>query len=131
MALVIVLNEFILRNGLPQYAATPEKLWSLIVLTLNAKAPDFFGQYLIFLFPILACCYAAIFTQLPKWGQQLRRNLKSGLPSYEDYGKIYFFIDTDRERVAFYLWHSVLMRISFLFAVIIPCMGINLFRSFI
>jgi len=132
IVLIVTVNELFLRNNLLSYSASPEKFSSLVVLTLNASAPSSFAQKLIFVFPLLALCYAVLFTLLPKWGVQcLKRNLKTGLPVYEEYGNTYFFIDSQIQKIAFYLWHSVLMRVSFLFATFIPCMGINLFRSLV
>lgn len=130
IAFVIVLNELLLRPNLLHHVSTPEKPWSLIVLILNAKVPAAVGQVLIFAFVVLACCYAASYSQLPSWGKQkVRKNLKRGLPDYEGYGSAYFFIDNKLQLFAFSMWHSVLMRASLFLGIIAFCMVINVFRK--
>lgn len=130
LVVIIVLNELLLRQHLPHYLNTPEEPWSLIVLVLNGKTPASVGHVLVFLFAVLACCYAASYSLLPNWAKQkARKNLKRGLPNYEGYEDAYFFIDTKLQLLAFRLWHSVLMRMSFFLALVVPCMAINLFRA--
>ena len=127
---VIVLNELFVRKNLVLYQSTPGQVWSMIALTLNAKSPVPFAQTLIFLFPLLACSFAMVFSQLPKWStQQFKRNLKSGLPAYGEYGEAFFFIDSKIQQNAFHVWHSVLMMVSLFFGVFGLCMCFNLFRS--
>jgi len=55
--------------------------------------------------------------------------LKKGLPSYEGYGSAYFFIDSKLQLFAFWVWHSILMRLSLFVGLISLSMVINLFRE--
>jgi len=130
-ALFILMNELFLRSDLPQYAATPENLWSLFVLTLNAMIP--YDQGLIvrlFLASILLPIYPIVFMKLPMWGlRPIKRGLKSGLPNYEDYGKAYFFIENKGEQLAFWLWHSLLMRVSLFVGCFVLLILFNLLRN--
>lgn len=38
-------------------------------------------------------------------------------------------IDSGVQRIAFFVWHAVLMRVSLLIGVLMPCILINSFRG--
>ena len=128
--LIIALNELLIRPHLPTYRESPNKLWSIIALALNAQVPVSAGISIYLMMALFALCLAITFVSLPKWGLRATRvSVKNGLPAYADYKNAYFYFENGIQRIGFSTWHFVLMRISFFVGVLMPCMGINLFRS--
>lgn len=130
MPLVFVLNEFLVRPHLNAYRELPEGIWAITVLLLSAQIPTSSGTTVMSALIVIAGCYAVCFFMLPKWGfRPSQMSMKSGLPTYIEYKSAVFFIQSTARRLAFFVWHSLLMRVSFFLGVFIPTMVINLFRS--
>lgn len=128
--LVLLANEFFIRPDLVGYKKTPDSIWSILALTLNAQIPLGHGMPIIFAIAMYSLCLAINFFMLPKWGVRPSKiGMKSGLPIDDGYKGAYFYIANPIQKNAFVFWNAISIRISFFFASFIPCMGINLFRS--
>lgn len=128
--LIIVLNELLIRPHLPAYRESLNNVWSTIALALNAQVPASAAISIHLMMALFALCLAITFVSLPKWGlQATKASMKTGLPAYADYKSAYFQLENSIQRIGFFTWHFMLMRISFFFGVFMPCIGINLFRS--
>ena len=130
MPLVLVLNEFLVQPNLNAYRESPEGAWAIIALLLNAQIPTSSGTLVLSGLIFALLCYASTFFLLPKWGFRASKlSVKSGLPKYVEYKSAVFFIESKAKRLAFFVWHSALMKVSFFLVVFIPTMVINFFRS--
>jgi hypothetical protein len=130
MPLLFALNELFVRPNLSIYKASPDRLWSIVALTLNAQIPVSMGVRAYLVIALFMMGLAAFFLMLPKWGPRATRvGMKSGLPTYSEYKSAYFQIENQIHRTVFFVWHRVLMRIAFFIGICSLCTAINLFRS--
>jgi hypothetical protein len=128
--MIIALNELLIRPRLPAYRESPERFWSMLALLLNAQVPASVGVSIHVTLGLCALCLATTFVLLPKWGLRAAKiSVKHGLPAYAEYKAAYFYFENSIQRFGFFMWHSVLMPVSFFFGVFVPCMVISLFRS--
>jgi hypothetical protein len=128
--LVFVLNEFLIRPNLATYKKTPEALWSLIGLTLNADVPMSHALTVIAAITFFGLCTWFNFYLLPKWGPRATKvGMKSGLPKNEEYAIAYFGISNRIEKWAFSCWHSIVVPIIFFYSSLLTCMFISLLRG--
>lgn len=130
--LLIFINEVFARGNLLIYKKVPTNLLSIIVLTLNSQniySIDL--QLILFVIFPLTLCYAIAYMLLPKWNIRANKiGMNAGLPStLSEYEVAHFYIEKRIHEISFFIWHSVLMRVSLLFAIVIPCMTINFLRN--
>lgn len=129
---LFLINEIFIRSHLAEYLKSPKYPWSILALALNLQNIYIVDLRLVFfgLIPLTAG-YAITYSLLPKWNTRASRvGMKSGIPSNAaEYQIAFFYIENIIQKISFFVWHFVLMMISFLFGIVTPCMVINLFRS--
>jgi len=130
MVLIFLMNEIFVRPKLAIYKSTPDALWSILALLLNAQVPLDRGLLVIAFMSIYILSLAICVCLLPKWGL-LPKNigLKSWLPPKDKYEEVYFLVASPLKKYAFTFWNLVLVPSSYIFASFLPCMFINLLRS--
>jgi len=127
---IFVLNEFFIRPHLSNYKKTPDELWSIIALTLNSDIPAGYVMAVIAAFGLYGLCMRINFYFLPQWGPRpIKVGMKSGLPTSDEYKTAYFNISSRVKKIAFSLWHSIAVPISFFWVSGLICMFFNLLRS--
>jgi hypothetical protein len=127
---LFALNELFVRPSILAFKASPERLWSIIALALNAQIPESAGASAYLVIALFMPVTAILFFVLPKWGvRATTAAMKSGLPSYTEYSCAHFQIKNLLQRTAFFGWHRVLMPIAFFLGICSLYMTINLFRS--
>lgn len=131
LVIPVVLNEIFIRPNLSSYQVHPQELWSILALTMNAQIPFDIGMWVVLhVFIPLSLLFVATLLLLPSWGPRASiQCMKSGLPPKDEYSNSYYFFRKPHERIAFAIWHFLLMRISLVALAFIPSMSINLFRS--
>ena len=127
---ILLINELFIRKYLASFHDSPHTLLSLIAFTLNARLPISFNGLFLNIASIVSVLYMATYLFLPRWGSRAAiGSMKKGLPKFSDYKEAYFYIENRSQALAFYLWHSILMRISLFFGIFTIVMAINLFRD--
>jgi hypothetical protein len=130
MVLVLLANEWFLRSRLPVYSATQDRLWSKVVLALNAETELLIGNafFLSIVLVPLSCLIVSLCQ--PKWGARASpRALKTSLPFQLGYDKVHFYFEHRIQQVGFFIWHYVLMQLAFLVGLVLPCFFIGFLRS--
>jgi hypothetical protein len=130
MVLVLMANELFLRSGLPIHRSTPDRLWSKVVLTLNAETELLIGNafFLTIVLVPLACLIASLCQT--RWGARAStRALKTSLPFQLGYDKVYFYFEHRFQQICFWVWHYVLMQLAFLVGLVLPCFFIGFLRA--
>ena len=130
---ILLINELFIRKHLVSLKDAPYSFLSLTALTLNAEFPTSLGRFFSYFFIFIGLLYLMTYFLLPKWGSRAAaRIMKKGLPKdLVDYKTAYFYIENSTQKLAFCIWHLILMRISLTIGIITMCMAVNLFRSFL
>lgn len=127
---VLLINELLIRRHLASFQDTPHTFFSLVALTLNARFPVSFVRLFSYFSILVSLLYIVTYFFLPKWGSRAAiSSMRKGLPKFADYKEAYFYIENRRHKLAFYTWHSILMRFSLFLGIFTIIMAINLFRS--
>lgn len=126
----LIVNELFIRPYWDAYQNHPDNFFSMFAFTLNAQASSetVLGLAFYFFIPVTVC-FGLTFLLLPRWSSRdMKRKMNSGLPPKNEYATSYYYFQKSYERMAFFIWHFVLMRISFSLLIFVPTMAINLFR---
>jgi hypothetical protein len=130
IALLFALNEVFFRTNLPVFLNNSNSIGSLLPLTLNASLPSRAIARIYIAMALLSFAFAVTYYFLPKWGYRPSKlSIKRGLPPHQDYGISYFYVENSIQGFAHAVWHSMLMRVSWLSAVLMPCILINTLRG--
>jgi hypothetical protein len=133
MPVVFVLNEFLVRTHLDAYQQTPDRFWSLFVLTLNGQMPPAQWAKVYWVIVTYFIALTLVRSMLPKWNTRASKVIlrSSFLPILEidDYRVAYFYIKNLPQKIVFLVWHWVATPSGFFIGSLLPCMGVNFIRS--